>query len=219
MSGNAFSGLSLGLNAQNVFKYRDEKMCGKWNTVVKTVGPCNIQLMMNSQGNIVVNGTSNDLLKGISMAHPLHVKYWAANSATSGYSFTGSGHPFPNEEIAFQKSNNTGVAKMKNGKFSFNIMYPNSYMKNMGTVYVPPQIRLQFWSDKGALSGIHEVTLGNGIPFRSSELPKKRNWLAGPMFYNNPNLPVRGQEAILRASAYPSTNVEPNNFWGSMPPH
>jgi len=218
MSGNAFAGLSLGLNSKNVFKYRDEKMCGKWNTMQKTVGPCKVDVMMNSQGNVVVTGSVNEILKGINMANALNVKYWAASCPTCGYSFTGSCLPFPNEEIAFQKTNNKGVAPIKNGKFTFNIMYPNSYMKNMGKVYVPPQIKLQFSSKSGNISGIYEVTLGNGIPFRSSELPKKRNWLTGPMFYNNPNLPVRGQEAILRTSAYPSKNVEPKNFWGSVPP-
>jgi len=38
------------------------------------------------------------------------------------------------------------------------------------------------------------------------------------MFYCEPEKGARSQEAILRASAYPSTNTMPDNFWGERPP-
>ena len=37
----------------------------------------------------------------------------------------------------------------------------------MGKVYVPPQVKVQFCSKDNNLSGIYEINLGNGIPFRN----------------------------------------------------
>lgn len=218
MGDNAFAGISLGYNSQNIFKYRDEKMCGKWNTVDKFVGPCKVKIYGNPYGNIVVHGVVNKILKGLNISNPLYVKYWAANCPTYSYSFSGSGMPFPTEKIAFQDTNNKGVAQIRNGEFSFNILYQNSYRKNMGKVYVPPQVKVQFCSKDNNLSGVYEINLGNGIPFRNVEMPRKRDWKTGPMFYCNVNLPVRTQAQILRDSAYPCVNQEPPNFWGTKPP-
>ena len=52
-------------------------------------------------------------------------------------------------------------------------------------------------------------------PFRTLTYPSNssRNARDSPLFYYNPNLPIRGQEAILRSSAYPSNYHTPNNFW------
>lgn len=219
MGDNAFGGISLGYNSDNVFKYRDENMCNQWKVVEKNAGPCKVKIHGNPYGNVVVTGTVNEILGELNVKNPLYVKYWAANRPTYGLSFSGSGMPFPNEKIAFEDTDNSGVAEIRNGRFSFNIHYPNSYRKNMGKTYVPPQVKVQFCSKDSNLSGVHEITLGNGIPFRNVEMPVKRNWNIGPMFYCNVNLPVRNQEQILRASAYPCTNNEPANFWGSMPPH
>lgn len=219
MGDNAFAGMSLGYDSKNVFKYRDENMCSKWKAVEKIVGPCKVKIYGNPYGNVVVTGTTNEVLAEINGGNALYLKYWAANSPTYGQSFSGSGIPFANEHIAFQDTNNKGVAEIKGGQFSFNIKYPNSYIKNMGKTYVPPSVKIQFCSKDRDISGVYEVTLGEGIPYRNVEYPRLRNWLKGPMFYCNVNLPVRNQEQILRASAYPCQNKESISFWGQMPPH
>ena len=195
-------------------------MCNKWNSVEKDIGPCKVKIFGNPYGNIVVTGQMKDILERISITNDIYVKYWAANKPNYGLSYAGSGLPFPNEHIAFQDTDNSGVTEVKGGSFTFNIHYPNSYYKNMGKVYVEPQVKVQFCSKNNVnLTGVHVITLGNGIPFRSLTWPRKRNWYSGPMFYCNINLPVRTQAQILKASAYPCVNKEPTNFWGTMPPH
>jgi len=219
MGDNAFAGMSLGYDSKNVFKYRDENMCSKWNVAEKIVGPCKVKIHGNPYGNVVITGSTNNVLAELNGANALFVKYWAANSPTYGQSFSGSGLPFANEHIAFQDTNNKGVAEIKGGQFSFNIQYPNSYRTDFGRTYVPPMVKIQFCSKDKDISGVYEVTLGNGIPFRNVEYPRLRDWSKGPMFYCNNNLRVLNQEQILRNSAYPCENKEPPNFWGSMPPH
>lgn len=220
MGDNAFAGISSGYDSKKIFKYRDENMCSQWKTVDKIVGPCKVKIYGNPYGNVVVTGNTNEVLSEVNATNALYVKYWAANKPTYSQSYSGSGMPFPNEFIAFQDSDNKGVAQIKGGQFSFNIHYPNSYRKDMGKTYVPPQVKVQFCSaDNRNISGVYEINLGNGIPFRNVEYPRKRNWNIGPMFYCNVNLPVRTQAQILRASAYPCVNQEPANFWGTMPPH
>ena len=220
MSDNAFAGISTGLDTEDIFKYRDEHMCEKWTSVEKDIGPCKVEIYGNPYGNVFINGNMKDILKEINLKNDVFVKYWAANKPTYSCSYAGSGLPFPNEFVAFQNQDNSGVVKSKNGSFHFKLHYPNSYYKHMGKVYVEPQVKLQFCSEDNVnLTGVHVVTLGNGIPFRSLTFPRKRDWLKGPMFYCNNNLPVRTQAQILKDSAYPCVNKEPANFWGLMPPH
>jgi hypothetical protein len=90
----------------------------------------------------------------------------------------------------------------------------------MGTVYIEPNIRL-ILSDKNnkEIGEVQYVNLGEGIPFRTLTWPAQRNWNKGPEFYVNKDLPVRTQFQILVDSAYPSKNIMPKNFWGTMPPH
>lgn len=219
MGDNAFAGISTGYDSEKIFKYRDANMCNKWHSVEKDVGPCRVKIYGNPYGNIVVSGETKDILGELNFSNDIFVKYWAANRPNYGISFAGSGLPFPNEHIAFQDTDNAGVADVKNGAFSFNIHYPNSYYVQMGKKYVPPQVKIQFCSKNNVnLTGVHVITLGNGIPFRSLTWPRKRNWNKGSMFFCNNNLPVRTQEQILKDSAYPCVNKEPSNFWGTMPP-
>ena len=89
---------------------------------------------------------------------------------------------------------------------------------DFGTVVVPPQVNIKFVDENQLdISKVYSIKLGNCVPFRSQSWSKKRNWDDGPMFYSNPNLPVRTQEQILIDSAYPCTNQEPENFWGLTP--
>ena len=176
--------------------------------------------MKNDNNVFMVNGSLNGSLNLLSNVEKLYIKYWASNAPTYSQSFSGSGLPYPNEELAFQNSPNIGVVPVVNGKFSFSLSYPNSYYDNMGTVYVPPQVKVKVCNDKNiAVSKIQQINLGEGIPFRTLSWSPKRDWNKGPMFYCNNNLPVRTQYQILVDSAYPTVNNVPKNFWGSMPPH
>lgn len=220
MSNNAYAGISFGLDSQKVFKYRDENMCSKWNIVEKNIGSCKVKIYGSSDGNIIVTGNVNQMLKSINMRHPMFVQYIAANKPTYSQSYAGSGMPYPNKEMAFQNTSNKGIVPLKGGAFTFNIEYPNSYYIHMGKTLVPPQVKICFCDiNKVPISDIHIVQVGNGIPYRSLTWPQKRNWNKGSLFYCNNNLPVRDQQTIIKNSAYPCVNKESPNFWGLVPPH
>lgn len=217
---NGFAGISTGNPNEKVFKYRDENMCGKWNTAEKNLGNLNVKIYGGQDGNIVVTGNMAAVLAASTKGMPVYAQYRAANKATCGQSFSGSGLPYANKAMAFQGTTNAGFVPVKAGSFSFSIQYPNSYYVNMGTKLVPPQVKIIFCDqNKVPISDIYVVQLGNGIPYRSLTWPQKRNWLNGPMFYCNNNLPVRDQQTILKNSGYPCTNKEAPNFWGLVPPH
>ena len=216
MGDNSFSGISFGYDSKPVFEYREKNMCDKWDKCNKSFEPLDIELLKNDEGVFIINGHLKGSLLNFGEQY---LKYWASNSPTYSTSYSGSGLPYPNEKTAFEGSDNIGMVKLNNGKFIIKLHYPNSYYANMGTKYVPPQIKLRVVDSKGnSLSEIYKINLGNGIPFRSLTWNKKRDWNKGPLFFCS-DLPVRTQEQILRESAYPKTNVEPDNFWGMKPPN
>jgi hypothetical protein len=146
--------------------------------------------------------------------------YYAANPATYNTSFSGSGIPFANPDIAFENTPNNGsVTTDAAGNFQFKIFYPNSYYMALGTIYVSPHVFV-----KGCGSDdVHSIYLGDGIPFRMGTYPSPpftapRN---SPMFYANGGRQagVRSQEQILRESAYPELNKMPKDFWGKAVQH
>ena len=209
---NNFAGASWGYDAKKIFKERDETMCARWKCSDVQFRDCSVKVHYNSQGNFMIEGRAP---AGISF-----VKYWAASPPTYSLSFAGSGLPYANEQMAFEKTPNQGVAHVNGGSFKFALEYPNSYYDNMLRVYVPPQVKFVFCDSEGKNIGdVHVTNLGQGIPFRTLVETKKRDWNKGPLFYCNNNLPVRNQYQILLDSAYPPVNEEPANFWGTMPPH
>lgn len=219
-SNNSFAGINFGNNSDEIFKYRDAAMCDKWTQMHRKIFNCDLNIFSNPYGNYVIEGKLKDGLLNLFKSKQLYVKFWAANPPTYTTSYSGSGVPYPNEDIAYEHTPNLGIAEIKDGKFRFNIMYPNSYYKNMGSVYVPPCVHLLFCDkDKSNVTKETTIILGNGIPYRTQTFPLSRKWPTGPMFYSNPNLPIRSQEDILLDSSYPSTNKEHTNFWGKMPPH
>jgi len=143
------------------------------------------------------------------------VEYVAAAPPDFRSSFSGSALPFANPDQAFSKTPNTGnVMLNENGIGSFEIMMPNSYMIRLGTIQVPPTV---FVSYTNALKQkqVANLQLCEPVPFRSMTYPSLRK---DAMFYKNEMVPISTQETILRASAYPTENMTPPNFWGQRPP-
>jgi len=214
MSDNSFSGINFDdPESKSIFKNQAEMMCPRYRKVNESGFVENLKI------------TKNDYIyyvEGIvhtSFIEKVYVKYSACNSPTYNGSFSGSGLPFPSEDIAFENTPNRGVAEVVNGRFKFNIRYPNSYYINIGTVYVPPHVKIILVdSDNNPKSEVQVVDLGEGIPFRTLTWPKERDWNKGPLFYENKDLTVRTQYEILLDSAYPLKNVTPKNFWGTKPP-
>ncbi len=164
-------------------------------------------------GNITVNGNLSPGTKPNST-----VMFWAANPPHRNGSFSGSGLPYANAEMAFDRSINVGAVKASNGKFSFELQYPSAYYAGLGSLYIPPQVHIKVCD---ADNNKHDtLVLGEGMPYRSLTYPSppgKRD-RTSPLFYAS-KLPIRGQESILRSAGYPYSNIVPDNFWGLKPPN
>lgn len=167
-------------------------------------------------------GTGDFLVRGIlpNGAGDSQIVFWAASPPDMRKSFAGSGLPFPNPEIAFEHSQNKGIAYAQNGEFTFKIKYPNSFYANLGTVFVPPTVYIRICNgeEKGEIMAIR---VGKPIPYRALTYPpmpmeRPRN---GPDFYQPQNrLTLRSQEQILRDSGYPTNGEMATDFWGGKPP-
>ncbi len=220
--GSAFAGISFGYDSDAIFKYRNEYMCSKWKECAhQEFMLCGIKAMVNKNGNYNFKGHTKNYLDALGKLQGIYIQYWAPNKPTRGYSFSGSGLPFPNEEIAYEDTINKGVIKVLQGEFNFHLDYPNSYYSQMGKKLNPPQVKFRFCDGQGKImSKIYTVILGNSIPFRSLNWPKKRNWNIGPLFYENKDMPVcRTQFQRVIESRYPEDTLkEPANFWGKAVP-
>lgn len=216
MSENSFAGANYGdTNKNDIFTLHDQKRCKRYHLLDNTGYVDDVEIIPSDKYSFKVTGnvTTNTNSK-------LFIKYSAANPPTYNSSFSGSALPFPSEEIAFENTPNKGTVEVVDKKFTFKLRYPNSYYKNLGNIYVHPYVKIVVINDKNDIISDEVVlNVGEGIPFRTLTWSNNRNWNDGPLFYTNPNLPIRTQNQILLDSAYPKKNNTPNNFWGIMPPH
>tara|TARA_X000000950_G_C13919934_1_gene662875 strand:+ start:9771 stop:10352 length:582 start_codon:yes stop_codon:yes gene_type:complete len=189
------------------------------------------QLGRDGKGKIYVGDDQRIHLRGIifNVNEPCMLEWWAANSADHRTSYTGSGLPFPNPQVAYENTPNIGAVRLtpsvvkgeNNAKFDF-VLYsiPNAYYVGNGSIYLSPRvnIRLTF----GKKTNQYEVVINTGIPYRHLSYVGQPNVIArsGPEFYKGRfKLPFATQEDILRRSAYPSKHEMPTNFWGLATPH
>lgn len=216
MSENAFAGVNYGDPDKNdMFELLDQKRCKRYNLLSNSGYLDNIDIVQTEKDSFKVSGTVTS-----NTGSKLFVKYSAANPPTYNSSFSGSALPFPTETVAFENTPNKGSVEVVNNKFVFSLRYPNSYYKNMGNIYVSPNVKIIVVNEKNEVVSDEVVlNIGEGVPFRTLTWPKSRNWNEGPLFYSNQNLPIRTQNQILLDSAYPKKNNTPNNFWGTMPTH
>ena len=215
MSDNSFASINFNdPQSKQIFETHKNLMCPEYKTVNESSFVVGFKVVHKENNCCVISGTVSGLDYGKSF-----LKYSACNPPTFNSNFSGSGLPFPTEDIAYEGSPNRGVAQIVNGKFSFTINFPNSYYVNMGSVYIEPHVKLIVVDENNEpLTDVEIIRLANGIPFRTLTLPSLRNWNKGPLFYENKDLPVRTQYQILVDSAYPDKNVMPSNFWGKKPP-
>ena len=185
----------------------------------------NSYLKNTSCDNIVEQDIDGDFtVRGFdaSITSPTTVIFWAANPPTYNGSFTGSGLPFPNPEIAYHNSINKGSVKTIGGHYEFKIRFPNAYYVGLGSKYIEPCVHIKICQADGE-DKIKTINLGNSIPFRSLSHSKSQIQTSSrdnnSFYATNKNLPVRTQEQILRDSQYPSQNKMPDNFWGKAIPH
>lgn len=216
MSDNSFASINFNdPESAQIFEYQSKMMCPQYKTLNESGFVVNIKVKNNESNNsLMVSGSVN-----INSGSNLFIKYSAANPPTYNSNFTGSGLPYPSEDIAYENTPNRGVVPVVNGNFSFSIRVPNSYYINMGTVFVDPHVKLILVNkDNKQIGDVKVVEINDGvIPFRTLSFPTQRNWNEGSLFYKNDNLPVRTQNQILLDSAYPDTNKKITNFWGLKP--
>jgi hypothetical protein len=212
MSNNSFAGINFDDNqSAQIFEVQKNTMCPRY----KTDNESNLKIKKQSDNSFLISGKLN-----FSPHEKRFIKYIAANPPTYNSNFSGSGLPYPSEEIAYENSPNKGITEIKNGEFSFTIRYPNSYYINMGTVYVEPNVKLTIVDkDNKSYGKTVTVNLGEGIPFRTLTWPQQRDWNKGPLFYKTGVDIIRTQNQILLDSAYPRKNITPKNFWGLKPPN
>jgi hypothetical protein len=93
----------------------------------------------NCQGQI----TLNDYVFTVTGSSPVlegFVTYTASAAPDVRLSIAGSGLPFPNERVAYENSPNSGRALIQNGRFTFDVVYPNSYYTKNGSELVRPHV-------------------------------------------------------------------------------
>ena len=96
----------------------------------------------------------------------LKIVYWAANPPDYIQSFSGSGLPFPNPQVAYQNTPNLGAVNLQGNTYSFDILFPNSYYTQLGTIYNEPRVSLKLCSSNKDYD-IQTIILQNPIPYRS----------------------------------------------------
>jgi hypothetical protein len=141
------------------------------------------------------------------------VRYAAPTPVPRGASFSGSGMPFASASQAFDRTPNKGVARVgTDHTFEVVLEAPGAYYVGLGTVKVAPVLHIAYKA-KGTLQ-TDQLPLGEGTPFRTTTYPASRS---SASFYDHDHVLIRSQEEILYDSAYPSTDVEPPDFWGGKP--
>ena len=185
-----------------------------WQTKDFTAGGCQGQLTNTATGDIIVRGSVSD-------TSVQSIMFWAAAPPTFGTSFSGSGMPYPNPVVAYDRTPNKGTVPVNGGKFEFRIKYPNAYYIGLGSLYVPPHVSIKPVRGPGSTEGEPSmIVIDDGIPFRmlTWPAPPSKKPRVTAMFYCEPSNGVRTQEAILRGAGYPEVNKTPDNFWGTKPP-
>ena len=184
-----------------------------WRQVLFNKEVCSGSMNYNGNGDLVIKGQ-------LAVAGPSKLYFWAAAPPTFGSSYSGSGMPYPDPSVAYDRTPNKGLIEVSTaGNFTINMKYPNAYYVGLGSLYIPPHVNFKVCAP-GMEDNYFSVQIDGGIPFRllTWPAPPSKKPRTSAMFYCEPEKGARSQEAILRASAYPSTNTMPDNFWGERPP-
>ena len=175
-----------------------------------------INNLFNSKKETFINNIPGEYNIKIKSQYPenSNIIFWACNPPNYNSSFTGSGLPFSNLDIAFENTPNIGISKVKNGLILVNISFPNSFYNNFGTNLIEPTLFYRLLNNEN--DNVIEFNLKNRIPFRGRYFDLSKGVLN---YYNNNNCILSNQETILRNYGYPNKNKIPNNFWGSKKPN
>lgn len=142
------------------------------------------------------------------------IQYIAPSPPDYRASFSGSALPYANEDQAYDETPNLGRVILKNNTFAFDIATPNGYYEDFSSKIVTPFVYINY-KINGVEKHLKINLADSSIPYRSLTHPADHN----EMFYENVDLPIRTQEAVIRDSKYPTTNKKNTNdtFWGLKP--
>jgi hypothetical protein len=143
----------------------------------------------------------------------MKIQWKAAAPVTRGIGFAGSGQPYPNREIAFENSPNSGVVDSSDGSFEIALKgIPAGYYTGLGGTYVPPMVEFNCKSS----SGVWQTSLWvndtaapyrwlNGAPASlRPELDTPESTGRSMYYFGREAMPLfNNQEAQLRAKGYP----------------
>lgn len=190
--------------------------CDTWVDDYSKQNSCEGIVLDSGEGEYIVKGKVD--IKSSNAT----IMFWAPNPPTYSTSYSGSGLPYPNPEIAYENTPNRGAVKTRDGSFEFRVRYPNAYYMGLGSVYMEPSVQIKV-CENGSDGKVQTIKLGHGIPFRMMTYPPSQEGTRprrSPMFYaGRHDLPHRTQEQLLRDSGYPEENVMPKSFWGKAVPH
>jgi hypothetical protein len=101
------------------------------------------------------------------------LKYWAANPIPRMYSYSGSGLPYPNPEVAYENTPNQGEVLVDDaGQFSINLVQPSGYYTRQGSVLMKPHIHFRV----PGYNHVFTMFIADDFPYRSlSSLPDRPN--------------------------------------------
>ena len=95
---------------------------------------------------------------------PVTIDFWAACPYDIISSQSATGFPFPNEQIAYDRTPNVYTIELTNDpNFVFEFFYPNSYYLQQGRIYIPPHLNY-----KPRNSNVHhQIFLKYDVPGKS----------------------------------------------------
>ena len=114
--------------------------------------------------------------------------------------YTGSGLPFPCQQIAFENTPNYARITEPGGKFDLEFSYPNGYYTTDAYTKIEPSIFVTLhWKDASKEKTVVRLPLTDGLPLRT--LSYRPNFYKGPEYYAAKTgiIGVRGAEATMRA--------------------
>jgi len=88
------------------------------------------------------------------------VEYFAANPLWKNYSYSGSGLPYPNWEIAYDRTINHGFI---GDKFNITLYHPSEYYINQGKTLLKPHVHFKFLNNQKIIT----LIIADYLPYRS----------------------------------------------------
>jgi len=101
------------------------------------------------------------------------IEYLAASPLHRNYSYSGSGLPYPNAEVAYQDTVNKGIIQTDSaGSFSFVLLQPSAYYVRQGKILLKPHVNIK----PQKACKVFTVTISEIVPNRSlKNLPDRPN--------------------------------------------